>query len=190
MFRINMLLGSKPYNPAVRVHLIHIMLRIPIYFGAILILSPLLVPHVDADSHLLTCSLEKSMIFENWKEWKQVTTGPVVSKGHSSNWVGIFVDKLAEPIYLSASSPYQVCSKIVKPIYTDSSGSNVRKLTIMVKMPEGYDPENSDWWYGVYDATGMKAQRQGKLLDCIPCHKLAAETDYLYSKEVVNAEQE
>jgi len=25
----------------------------------------------------------------------------------------------------------------------------------MVKMPPGYDSENSDWWYGVYDASGM-----------------------------------
>jgi len=166
------------------------MLRVPINFIATLILCILFVTHVEADSHSLNCSSEKSMTFENWKEWRQVTAKPVVSKGHSNNWVGIYVDKLAEPIYLSTSSPYPVCSKIVKPIYTDSSGSYIRKLTIMVKMPKGYDSENSDWWYGVYDATGMRVRRQGKLLDCIPCHKLAAETDYLYSKEVVNAEQE
>jgi hypothetical protein len=136
------------------------------------------------------CSSEKLMTFEGWSEWTKVTPKPVVSAGHSNNWVRIYVDKLAESTYLSASAPYPECARIVKPIYRDANGVEVKKLTIMVKMPFGYDPENADWWYGVYDAAGTKVRQQGKLMDCIPCHKQAAETDYLFSKEVVHGKAE
>jgi len=54
-------------------------------------------------------------------------------------------------------------------------------------MLPGYDSENFDWWYGVYDASGMDIRDEGKLLDCTICHKQATETDYLFSKEVMNA---
>jgi hypothetical protein len=104
--------------------------------------------------------------------------------------VGIYVNNRAEATYLSASSPYQICAKIVKPIYTDASGTNIRKLTIMVKMPPGFDPENADWWYGIYDESGTDMWDEGKLSDCIICHKQAAETDYLFSKEVITAGKE
>jgi hypothetical protein len=60
----------------------------------------------------------------------------------------------------------------------------------MVKMPLGYDSENADWWYGVYDASGMDMWNEGKLSGCIICHKQATEMDYLFSKEVMNAQKE
>jgi len=128
--------------------------------------------------------------FEGWWEWAKVTPTPVVSKGHNSNWVGIYVDELAKDTYLNAGAPYPECAKIVKPIYNDAEGKSVRKLTIMVKMSPGYDPENGDWWYASYDATGLNVRSQGRLDGCIPCHKQAAETDYLFSKDVLNAAKE
>ena len=60
----------------------------------------------------------------------------------------------------------------------------------MVKMPPGYDPENGDWWYASYDATGIKVSEQGRLAGCIPCHKQAARTDYLFAQDVLNAAKE
>jgi hypothetical protein len=78
----------------------------------------------------------------------------------------------------------------VKPIYTDESGAEIRKLTVMMKMAPGYDPENSDWWYGVYDRSGTKIREEGKLPDCILCHQQALETDYLFSNEVTQTGKE
>jgi hypothetical protein len=156
-----------------------------IFIGAIL-LNAKSAMGVESSSTVETCT-ETTLTFEDWQQWAAITPEPVRSQGHSNNWVGIYTNELAEKTYRSASSPYQTCAKIVKPIYTDSTGQNIRKLTIMVKMPPGYDPENADWWYGVYDASGTKMKRRGKLMDCIPCHKQAAETDYLFSKEVVTA---
>ena len=130
---------------------------------------------------------DTAMTFEYWRQWAGITPKPVKSEGHSNNWVGIYLNEIAETTYRLASSPYQVCSKIVKPIYTDENGTTVRKLTIMVKMPPGYDPENANWWYGIYDASGTDMWVEGKLPDCIVCHKQAVETDYLFSKEVTGA---
>jgi hypothetical protein len=129
------------------------------------------------------------MTFEDWMEWTKVTPNPVISKGHNDNWVGIYVDDLARETYLAATGPYPECARIVKPVYTDASGSEVQRLTVMVKMSPGYDPEDADWWYGMYDAAGKDAIMQGKLPGCIICHRQAADTDYLFSKEVVHAEK-
>ena len=145
---------------------------------------------VNADPTAERCGGDKEMTFEGWWEWAKVTPTPVVSKGHNSNWVGIYVDELAKDTYLNAGAPYPECAKIVKPIYNDAEGKSVRKLTIMVKMSPGYDPENGDWWYASYDATGLNVRSQGRLDGCIPCHKQAAETDYLFSKDVLNAAKE
>jgi hypothetical protein len=60
----------------------------------------------------------------------------------------------------------------------------------MVKMSPGFDPENADWWYGVYDESGTNMWDEGKLSDCIICHKQTADTDYLFSKDVINAGKE
>lgn len=160
-----------------------------VFLIGVLVLNASNVLGAEPDSTTQSCS-DTIMTFEDWKNWTSVTSKPVRSKAHSNNWVGIYVNKLAETTYLSASSPYQVCAKIVKPIYTDSSGTNIRKLTIMVKMSPGYDPANADWWYGIYDASGTDMWNEGKLPDCIICHKQAAETDYLFSKDVMNTAHE
>jgi hypothetical protein len=165
------------------------MSRLMILLIGTLVLNASNALGAEPDSATQSCN-DEIMTFEDWKHWTSVTPEPVRSKAHSNNWVGIYVNKLAESTYLSASSPYQVCAKIVKPIYNDSSGTNIKKLTIMVKMPPGYDPENADWWYGIYDASGIDMWDEGKLPDCIVCHKQAAETDYLFSKEVTRAGKE
>jgi len=144
----------------------------------------------EGDVYSSFCGNQTAMTFVDWPKWTKVTRKPVVSKGHNNNWVGIYVDDLAKETYLSASAPYRECATIVKPIYDDPNGLSVRKLTIMVKMPAGYDPENGDWWYGDYDAQGTRARKQGKLPGCIPCHKQAAETDYLFSRDVLEAVKE
>jgi len=132
------------------------------------------------------CNPEE-LSFEGWNDWRQITSEPVKSAAHSNNWVGVFVDKIAEDVYLRAGAMYPVCAKVVKPIYHDATGEIVRKLTVMVKMQPGFDPENGDWWYAFSDATGTRHWAQGTPHDCIICHKQAAETDYLFSAEVLDA---
>ena len=94
---------------------------------------------VNADPTGKQCDEGNGMTFEDWMDWRKVTPKPVRSTGHNNNWVGIYVDELAEDTYLRAGAPYPECARIVKPIYNDADGKSVRKLTIMVKMAPGYD---------------------------------------------------
>jgi len=173
----------------VRVQEEDLMSRIMIILVSALALHVSSVLGTESISPTVNCR-GTGMTFEGWENWEKVTPRPVRSKGHSNNWVGIYVNELAKETYLSSGSPYQVCAKIVKPVYTDSRGKVVIKLTIMVKMAPGYDPENANWWYGVYGASGTDMWDEGKLPDCIICHKQATETDYLFSKEVTGAAEE
>ena len=145
---------------------------------------------VKSDPATRHCDEIDGTTFEGWMDWRKVTPKPVRSKGHNNNWVDIYVDELAEGTYLSTGAPYPECAKIVKPIYRDAEGKSIIKLTIMLKMAPGYDPENGDWWYASAVATGTRFAKQGRLGGCIPCHKQAVETDYLFSKEVLDAVKE
>ncbi len=164
--------------------------RFVILVGAFLAVSMMTLASSQSVNSAGDCNDVNAMTFEGWREWAQVTQKPIISEGHSNNWVGIFVDELAKDTYLSASAPFPECAKIVKPIYFDAEGKSIRKLTIMVKMQPGYDPDNGDWWYANADASGTKIGRNGRLQGCIGCHYDAAETDYLFSKDVLDAANE
>lgn len=57
---------------------------------------------------------------------------------------------------------------------------------LMVKMPAGFDPDNGDWWYGMYDkSVETSVIEQGIIVNCIACHNRASGTDYVFSTAVV-----
>ena len=114
------------------------------------------LPLALARSNAASCGGEDVMIFANWRDWTEVTDEFVISEGHSNSWVRIYVDDLAKDIYLSGSVPYPECARIAKSAYYDADGSSFRGLTIMVKMPTGYDPENADWWYARRSCAGFR----------------------------------
>ena len=130
------------------------------------------------------------MSFKGWLEWEAITDRPVISYAHGENWVGIYVNNIGAETYKAAAAPFPVCSTIVKAIYTDIEGSAVQKLTAMVKMPPGYDPEHGDWWYGDTDSTGTVILNGGPREDCRSCHEVATETDYAFSDDVMETVRE
>ena len=150
--------------------------------AAILGLEP-----ASAESARAPCGDAEALTFENWQAWTKLTPKPIVASGHGGTWARVYLNDGARDRYLAAAARYPRCAAIVKPLYRDASATRILELMIMVKLPAGYDPENADWWYGVYDATGLKARRRGKLKDCISCHAFAAETDYLFAEEVLEA---
>lgn len=98
------------------------------------------------------------------------------------------MDDLARNIYLTASGDtFPTCATIVKThLFVGSDGAEtVTALTVMVKLPAGYDPENNDWWWGMYDSTGKNPQMTGKIEACITCHKPQAEADFVFSQTVL-----
>jgi hypothetical protein len=166
------------------------MLRLILPLLAVLVIATAAAVAAAGESAAETCAAEEETTFEDWRDWTPVTAKPVLSEGHGDVWVGIYVNALAEDTYMSAGAPFPVCAKIVKAKYSDATGRSVDNLTVMVKQPPGYDPENGDWWYAQFDGAGDRAWRRGKLQDCIACHEDAAATDYLFSEAVLKAAQD
>jgi hypothetical protein len=128
------------------------------------------------------CSAETTPDFSGYATWTKVNPQPI--KGHEV-FVNIYVDDLAKETYLSASgATFPVCARIVKTHLENANSDNITAITVMVKMPPGYDPDNHDWWWGMYDKDGRVAQMSGRVAVCIACHKPAAAADYVFSQKI------
>lgn len=134
------------------------------------------------------CSPDVTPDFVDYAMWTKVNEHPIL--GHET-WVDVYVDSLAEGTYLLATGDtFPVCAKIVKTHLEDAESDTITAVTVMVKMPAGYDPEHNDWWWGMYDETGKVAEMSGKVQVCIACHQPASDVDYVFSKAVVAATQQ
>lgn len=130
-----------------------------------------------------SCSADTIPNFTNYAAWTKVNPKPI--KGHEV-FVNIYVNDLARDIYLSASGEtFPECAMIVKPHLESADSNKVTAITVMVKMPAGFDPENNDWWWGMYDKDGKVAEMSGKVPVCVACHKPVAATDYVFSQKVM-----
>lgn len=129
------------------------------------------------------CSANVAPNFGDYAAWTQVNPKPI--KGHET-FVNIHVDGAAEETYLSAlGETFPVCATIVKTHLISADDETITAVTVMVKMPAGYDPEHNDWWWGVYDKDGKVAEMNGKVMVCIGCHQPVADADYVFSKKVM-----
>lgn len=114
----------------------------------------------------------------------KLNDAPLYSESHKA-YIDIYANPSGKKAYESMTRRYPVGAEILKPLYSDKEGKHMSKLTIMVKMPPGYDSDNGDWWYGVYDNSGSKALFTGRIESCIKCHKIASQTDYLFADSVM-----
>jgi len=138
----------------------------------------------DHDEVVIKDDSNNQFTFPRWKSLHKLNTEALKSDSHRA-WVDIYVNILAKKAYVEKLSLFPMGSIVLKPIYPDPLRSETTRLTIMIKMEKGYDPENADWWYGVYDETGMEAWHQGKIKSCINCHKYGKEKDYMFSESVM-----
>ncbi len=132
-----------------------------------------------------TVQSEPLFDFSHWRELPKLNSVPMYSESHRA-YIDIYANNSGKKAYESKVRLYPVGAEIVKPLYTDKKGKVMTKLTVMVKMHPGYDPENGDWWYGVYNNEGTIASHYGRIESCIKCHKIAADTDYLFADSVMD----
>lgn len=129
------------------------------------------------------CSPETLPDFADFASWTKVNNKPI--QGHET-WVDIYVNDFAEEIYLSASGDlFPACAKIVKTHLESPESETISAITVMVKIPAGYDPDHQDWWWGMYDKTGQVAEMSGKVQVCIACHQPVSAADYVFSQAVM-----
>ena len=122
--------------------------------------------------------------FANWKNLILLNKTPFKSDEHNA-YVDIYVNKLAKDTYINKKSNFKEGSLIIKPLYPEENRENIARLVIMMKMKKGYDEDFNDWWYGVYDKTGLEMWYEGKIMSCIACHIAVEESDYLFTHSVM-----
>lgn len=158
-----------------------------------LILSTMIMIDLSAsqtdDEVVINHDDKNQFTFPRWKSLHKLNTEALVSVDHNA-WFDIYLNTIAKKAYLGKLSLLPIGSIILKPLYPDEQRSETSKLTIMLKMEKGYDPEHGDWWYGVYDETGMEGYSRGKIQTCIKCHTQAKKTDYMFSESVIESMNE
>lgn len=175
----------------------HFQIRtITLSYRALLTLILLLLGSASAETNttqnLVKHDYKSEFIFPRWKKLHRLNTKPLESDAHRA-WLDIYVNTLAKEPYINKAAQFPIGSIVLKPLHSDPQRSETARLVIMMKMDKGYDPQNGDWWYGVYDETGMEGWYQGKIKSCIKCHTHAKETDYMFSEtvmETINEERQ
>lgn len=69
---------------------------------------------------------------------------------------------------------------IVKEKRPTPDKSEPELLTVMLKRTKGYSPEAGDWEFAVLDGKATAVQAQGKLENCMLCHRKMRESDYVF----------
>lgn len=115
-----------------------------------------------------------------WREWKKSNPRRFRSKGHGYLWVDVHVHASHLEVYGDRAQPAPVGFAVAMAGYETAEATEPTGLTVMAKMPPGYDPENGDWYYAIYDAAGKTATLGGKLAPCTGCHIHARPRDFLF----------
>lgn len=109
-------------------------------------------------------------------ELVQINDQPFASQHGLASTVNVFVDPAAADLYgmLDPAAPAELDfpegTLLVKEHLDDAGDPS--GYTLMVRGPEGYAPEASDWYWARVDGSGMVAE-SGAVDFCIACHSAA-----------------
>ena len=99
---------------------------------------------------------------------------------HLDKFVVVFVNEIGRAAMLEQRTPkFPQGSIIVKEKLSTKESSAPELLTIMKKREQGYDTDNGDWEYFVFDGAGEVMQANGKLEKCQACHREEKRTDFV-----------
>lgn len=92
-----------------------------------------------------------------------------------------FVNNIAQDAIQARVGRYPVGAILVKDNHMPDG--RLDAITVMVKMPEGYDPEHNDWFWAKYTPTGQ-VDLAGKVPMCAQCHAQVRAQDYVFSAPI------
>ena len=154
---------------------------------------------VQAPSAASTPPSDNELI-NGYRQWTRVNPKPAVidpgfakmcaippknvdfnSDPHRDHFITVYVNELGTKSMTQESTPrFPQGSVIVKEKLPSIDSTSPELLTVMVKREAGYNPENGDWDYMVFDGTGKEVQARGKLEKCQNCHSMAEHSDFVY----------
>lgn len=100
---------------------------------------------------------------------------------HHDKFLTVFVNEIGRKSMLEEKSPhFPQGTIIVKEKMPAKDSPTPELLTVMMKREAGFNPENGDWEYLVFDGAGKQVQARGRLDNCQACHTMVAHTDFVY----------
>lgn len=120
--------------------------------------------------------LAKQNYQKAWRRWPGTSEFTKSGAPHGDS-ATIYVNQIAREGIMNRTGKLSAGSMIVKENYTPDK--TLAALTVMYKSP-GYDPANNDWYWQMQMPDGS-IPAQGRLQDCINCHRGMADNDLLFT---------
>ena len=107
--------------------------------------------------------------------------GAVKNDPHRDKFLTVFVNEIGRKSMMEDKAPhFPQGSVIVKEKLPAKDSPSPELLTVMMKREAGFNPENGDWEYLVFDGAAKQVQTRGRLDNCQACHTMVAHTDFVY----------
>jgi hypothetical protein len=139
-----------------------------------------------------------AIILKGYKTWPRVNSSPfrmspAVAAACAAPTAGVsphttpdaYIDVYVNPVgretmFSPAPIKFPEGTIIVKEKRKAGGGSDPELLTVMLKRSKGFNAETGDWDFAVLDGKAAAVQAQGKLENCMQCHKTVASSDYVF----------
>jgi len=99
---------------------------------------------------------------------------------HRDKFVVVYVNDIGKDAMMKQRKPkFPEGTIIVKEKYPAEDHVPPELLTVMRKREAGYNPQNGDWEYMVFNGPATKVFARGKLEPCQGCHLMHERSDYV-----------
>jgi len=140
-----------------------------------------------------------AIILKGYKKWTRVNSmpfrmspavaalcaAPIAGRASSHTTPDSYVDVYVNPagreaMFTPAPLHFPEGTIIVKEKRKGGGETDPELLTVMLKRSRGYNADTGDWDFAVLDGKATSVQAEGKLENCMQCHKTAAASDYVF----------
>jgi len=106
---------------------------------------------------------------------------------HSPKFIMVFVNEIGRKEFLGKKLPkFAEGTVIVKEKHSPIASAAPELLTVMIKRPEGFDPQNGNWEYATFNGPATKVLSNGKLEKCQDCHEMQRKNDFVFRDYLSN----
>jgi len=103
---------------------------------------------------------------------------------HVPKYFTVYVNKIGEKAMMGKSAAsFPVGSMVVKEKFNKNDLKRPELLTVMTKRAKGFDPQNGDWEYMVYNGS-LSTKSDSNKKACQSCHSSQKDDDFVYRNYV------
>lgn len=136
------------------------------------ILKPLQMSDISGNVIWNRITVESS--YNNYSDWPK-DSGLQPGQSPHGVWHRVFANRTLLEALPAADSTAPEGSIIVKENF--DSSKTLGSISVMAKV-KGYDPENGDWYWAMFDPEG-KVLKEGSPGGCISCHAGMRKNDFV-----------